>query len=71
MKSFQYGRSTSNQRIEAWWSVLKRDTLASWIGYFRDLHDQDLYDDSDPMHVEALLFCYLGFLQDSLDKTLE
>ena len=25
--SFQYGKSVSNQRIEAWWSILKRDTL--------------------------------------------
>ena len=26
-KSFQYGKSVSNQRIEAWWSFLKKDTL--------------------------------------------
>ena len=70
-KSLQYGRSTSNQRIEAWWAILKRDTLSTWINYFRDLRDQGLYDDSNPMNIACLRFCFIGVLQAELDKTKE
>ena len=45
--SFQYGKSVSNQKIEAWWSILKRDTLQTWINYFKDLRESGVYDDSD------------------------
>ncbi|KAK6183678.1 hypothetical protein SNE40_011108 [Patella caerulea] len=31
LKSFIYGKSTSNQRIEAWWSILRRQCLHWWI----------------------------------------
>ena len=67
--SFQYGKSVSNQRIEAWWSFFKRDTLSSWINYFRDMRDQNLYDDSNLVHVDALRFAFIGVLQAELDKT--
>ena len=30
-RSFQYGKSTSNQRIETWWSVYKRDTIQKYL----------------------------------------
>lgn len=33
-KSFMYGRSTSNQRIEAWWGRL-----------FKDMRDSGIYQD--------------------------
>ena len=68
--SFQYGKSVSNQRTEAWWSVLKRDTLQTWINYFKDLRESGVYDDSDIIHVEALRFCcYTSLLEDLDDMT--
>lgn len=33
-KSFLYGRSVSNQRIEAWWSFLKKSNASWWIDFF-------------------------------------
>ena len=27
----------SNERIEVWWSILKKHTLSAWINYFRDI----------------------------------
>ena len=69
--SFQYGKSVSNQRIEAWWSVLKRDTLQTWINYFKDLRESGVYDDSDIIHVEALRFCFYASLQKDLDDMTE
>ena len=70
-KSFQYGRSVSNQRIESWWSYLKKDTLEVWVNYFKDLRDQGLYNDTDNLNVEALKFCFYGCLQTDLDDTFE
>ena len=67
--SFIFGKSTSNQRIEAWWSLLRRNRLNWWMNYFKDLHDQGLYDDSNPTHVQCLKFCFYSILQDELDET--
>ena len=64
--SFQYGKSVSNQRIEASWSALKRDTLQTWINYFKDLRESGVFDDSDIIHVEALRFCFYASLQEDL-----
>ena len=69
--SFQYGKSVSNQRIEAWWSILKRDTLQTWINYFKDLRESGVYDDSDIIHVEASRFCFYTSLQKDLDDMKE
>ena len=67
--SFIFGKSTSNQRIEVWWSFLRRNRLNWWMNYFKDLHDQGLYDDSNPIHVQCLKFCFYSILQDELDET--
>ena len=32
MNSFMYGRSVSNQRIEAWWSFLRKSDT-DWTGF--------------------------------------
>ena len=69
--SFQYDKSVSNQRIEAWWPIPKRDTLQTWINYFKDLQESGVYDDSDIIHVEALRFCFYASLQEDLDDMKE
>ena len=38
-ESFMYGRSVANQRIEAWWSFLRKSETGWWINFFRDLRD--------------------------------
>ena len=38
-RSFQYGKSTSNQHIESWWSVYKRDTIQKYLDCFKDFLD--------------------------------
>ena len=65
--SFLYGKSVSNQRIEQWWSFLKRNTIQSWMDYFKDLRDKGLYDDSNNIHTEALKFCFYGLIQSDLE----
>ena len=36
-KSFLYGRSASNQRIEAWWSFLRKNATDWWINFFKKI----------------------------------
>ena len=35
-KSFMYGRSISNQRIEIWWSQLRRRCASWWMEHFKE-----------------------------------
>ena len=37
MNSFLYGKSVSNQRIEAWWGMLGKDCTKWWIDFFKDM----------------------------------
>ena len=67
-KSFQYGTSTANQRIEAWWSQLKRGFTHWWIDFFKDMVDNALYDPSLNHHLECARFCFTGVLQQELDE---
>ena len=61
-KSFMYGKSVSNQRIEAWWRQLRHGCMDWWINYFKDLRDNGLYCDSDIFHTECLRFCFMPIL---------
>ena len=68
-KSFIYGKSVSNQRIEAWWGILRKSCSDWWINYFKDMRNSGLYDDSDHLHVECLKFGYYPVLKEELHKT--
>ena len=51
-KSFLYGKSVANQRIEAWWGILRRGCSDWWIRFFKDMRDSGLYcaNDAVPVH---------------------
>ncbi len=67
-KSFMYGRSVANQRIEAWWSMLRKQCTDWWIKYFKDLRDRGLFSDDDIIQRECLKFCFMEVLQKELHK---
>ena len=69
--SFRFGSSTANQRIESWWSIMRRSRLNWWINFFKDLRDQSHFDASIAYHVDALRFSFMGLLQSELDETRE
>ncbi len=66
--SFRYGSSTANQRIEAYWSRLKKFRLHWWIQYFTDMFELGLYKPYLPTHKETLLFCFLPVIQRELNE---
>ncbi|XP_015122918.1 uncharacterized protein LOC107045241 [Diachasma alloeum] len=57
-KSFIKGKSTSNQRIESYWSQLRRQGADYWISFFKDMRDQNTFNDSDPIQVQCLRYCF-------------
>ncbi|XP_048588204.1 uncharacterized protein LOC116615414 isoform X1 [Nematostella vectensis] len=71
VNNFQYGTSVANQRIEAWWSQLRKSNSDFWITYFKDLRDRGLFDDNDLVQCSSLKFCYQGLIQDELDKVVK
>jgi hypothetical protein len=44
-------KSVSNQRIEAWWGTMRRQGIQWWISFFKDLKDNQEYDELNPLHV--------------------
>lgn len=69
--SFMYGRSVSNQRIEAWWSMLRKMDTDFWINYFKDLREIGLYNDDNMLHVNCLKFCFMPLIREELYRCAE
>ena len=57
-KSFIYGHSTANQRIESWWSQLFKSMTSWWITFFKDIVVNGLFDISLNLHLQCLHFCF-------------
>lgn len=66
-QSFLYGKSVSNQRIEAWWSFLRKSYSSWWMNYFKDMRDTGVFDDSDTLQTECLRFCFMHLIQKELN----
>lgn len=64
--SFLYGRSTSNQRIESWWSILRKQGMNFWMNLFKDMISAGLLDTSDVIHIHALRYCFMDLIQRNL-----
>ena len=70
VNSFLMGKSTSNQRIEAWWSILRKQGVQFWINFFKDLRACDLFRD-DIVHQECARLCFMTLLQNELQSVLK
>ncbi|XP_051798985.1 uncharacterized protein LOC127532017 [Acanthochromis polyacanthus] len=66
-KSHMYGTSTSNQRIESWWSYFRKQRSQFWMDLFSDLRERHLFNGS-PAHTKLVQYCFLGVLQKELDE---
>lgn len=62
-RSFLYGRSVANQRIEAFWSYLQRLSSRFWINLLKDLRDRGILDTSNNIHIECTRFCFTNLIQ--------
>ena len=66
--SFMYGKSVSNQRIEAWWAILGKDCTRWWKEFFKDMRNDGIFCDEDYIQVECLKFCFMNILRDELQR---
>jgi hypothetical protein len=69
--SHRYVPSPRNQRIEGWWSFLRKQEISWWINLFNDLTTAGIVDLADPLEKECLWFCFAGLLQQHLNETRE
>ena len=65
--SVSVGRSTANQRIEMIWSFLMRHFTTFWRRFFLDMIDDRLFNNTDPVEIECLRFCFLPLIQGHLN----
>ena len=66
-KSFRYGSSINNQRIESWWSFFHKHRSDWWINLFKDFCDEGSYDPTNDYQRMCLFFFFHGLLQTDLD----
>ena len=71
LRAHRYGSSHSNQRIEAWWAMLRRSWASWWINFFKDLVDRGCVDTSNTLHQECLWFCFSNVMKNSLKSIRE
>ena len=69
-ESFLYASSTRNQRIEAFWSRLKRYKLSWWIDFFIDMIINGIFKPDNNLHEELLFCAFIPILQKELNEFL-
>lgn len=70
-KSFILGKSTSNQRIESMWSMLRRQCTDFWINLLKDMRDTNMYSDGDLFKRQCLLYCFTPIIRKELKQFSE
>ena len=66
-RSVGIGRSTANQRIEMLWAILRRTVTQYWRNMFISLVNDNLLNNTDPIHLECIRLCFLPVVQRHLD----
>ncbi|XP_051782603.1 uncharacterized protein LOC127527557 [Erpetoichthys calabaricus] len=67
--SFIYGQSRTNQRIEFWWGILRKQNLQFWMDLFRQIQ-VDGYFSGDFLDKELIRFCFMKLIQAELDDVV-
>ncbi|XP_071956877.1 uncharacterized protein [Antedon mediterranea] len=64
--SFIRGTSQHNQRIESWWSILRKHCAQFWMNVFKQLKNDGRFDGG---HIDKSLiqFCFMKLIQKELD----
>ena len=67
MYGHRYVTSTSNQRIEAWWSNFRKSRSEWWIGLFKDLTASGAFSPGNLIQTYCIRYCFMDILQKELD----
>ena len=68
-KAFLYGKSSSNQRIEAWWRILRQQSMGFYINLFKDMVCQGILDTGNQLHIHSLRFAFWDLIESDLNRT--
>ena len=71
VNAHRYGSPHTNQRIEAWWAMLRRSWSSWWITFFKDLVATGVLDTSGTLHLECLWFCFVKVMKKALNAIKE
>ena len=66
--SYMEGRSTANQRIEAWWAILRKQCCNFWMNLFKDMMFNGLLNTADNIHIHALRFCFMQLIAKDIER---
>ena len=61
-RSFMYGKSVNNQRIESMWGNVRRQGIQYWINIFQELAEEGMHDGSY-LDQELTRFCFMTSVQ--------
>ena len=64
-KSFVYGQSVANQRIESWWCIFRKENVQFWMNIFQELKDNDEFD-GNFLDKNLIQFCFMRIIQVSI-----
>ncbi|VDI17274.1 Hypothetical predicted protein [Mytilus galloprovincialis] len=71
IKSFRVVRSKFNQRIEAWWSMFRRQSSEWWINFFKDLVSFGEFNRDNVVDIQCLRYCFMPVVQQELNLLVE
>jgi hypothetical protein len=71
LNAHRYVPSTRNQRIEGWWSHLRRSRTTWWINFFKNLEEEGKFNKGNVLECECLWFCFATLLQEDLNQMKE
>jgi len=61
-KSFQYGKSTTNQRIEGWWTTLRKHCSQFWMDLLHGLKENGTFSGTF-LDKSLIQFCFMRIMQ--------
>ena len=66
-KAYSYGKSTKNQRIEAWWNLLTEGQTQEWKVFFAELEGEGLFDGGD-IDKSCLQYIYMDIIRSHIHQ---
>ncbi|KAL3866443.1 hypothetical protein ACJMK2_043739 [Sinanodonta woodiana] len=61
-RTFIYGKSTLNTRIESWWGILRKECCQIWMEELKVLRDSGFFS-GNALDINLVQFCLMRLLQ--------
>lgn len=71
LRSHRYCKSTSNQRIESYWSFFRKDRADWWINYFKGLERDGHYNKHNIVEKYSMRYCMMPVIRKMINDVAE